>query len=320
VLQVTNTSTSGLGPAIVGTTDSTAAAGIKGIVTATTGTEAGLFGTTSSAKGYGVNGQSPFVGVYGSSSGPSSEGASFGINAGVWGDTGAAPGFPYFAGVLGTADGNYGGAFYNNSDIFPTLAAENFYSDPLAPVFTAFGTNSLPVCDINRNGDLTCTGTKSAVVPVDGGSRRVALYAVEAPENWFEDFGSGTLANGAATIALDPTFVQTVNTGMEYHVFLTPNGDCKGLYASQKSAASFDVHELGGGTSNVAFDYRVVVKRSGYENVRLADLTERYKNMEMRRELMRQRGTGQAPDAPSDVTMTTRPAALVGEPATAPLK
>jgi hypothetical protein len=34
-------------------------------------------------------------------------------------------------------------------------------------------------------------------VPVDGGSRKVALYAIEGPENWFEDAGSTQLSNGA---------------------------------------------------------------------------------------------------------------------------
>jgi len=34
--------------------------------------------------------------------------------------------------------------------------------------------------------------------------------------------GSGELSNGSAHIELDPTFAQTVNAGVEYHVFLTP--------------------------------------------------------------------------------------------------
>ena len=41
---------------------------------------------------------------------------------------------------------------------------------------------------------------------------------------------------------------------MEYHVFLTPNGDCKGLYIAAKTPTSFEVRELGGGTSSVRFD------------------------------------------------------------------
>ena len=118
---------------------------------------------------------------------------------------------------------------------------------------------------------------------------QVALYAVEAPENWFEDAGSGQLSNGSATVALDSTFAQTVNTGIEYHVFLTPNGDCKGLYVSRKSASSFEVHELGGGHSSIAFDYRIMAKRVNYENIRLADVTGQYQEMQQQHQLRRER-------------------------------
>jgi hypothetical protein len=36
------------------------------------------------------------------------------------------------------------------------------------------------------------------------------------------------------------------------------------------------VRELGGGQSSVAFDYRIVALRRGFENVRLEDVTERW--------------------------------------------
>jgi len=148
------------------------------------------------------------------------------------------------------------------------------------------------------SGTLNCEGTVTAVVPINSGARKVSLYAVQSPENWFEDFGSGTLSNGATTITFDPTFAQTVNTGTEYHVFLTPNGDSNGLYVSQKTATSFEVREQGGGHSSIAFDYRIVAKRSGYENVRLADVTEQYKKMAEQRE-MRRGKPGQRPGRPS---------------------
>jgi hypothetical protein len=80
-----------------------------------------------------------------------------------------------------------------------------------------------------------------------------------------------------------------VNTGVEYHVFLTANGDCKGLYVSQKSATSFEVRELGGGNSSIAFDYRIMAKRTGYEKNRMEDVTEQYQNMENEREQLRER-------------------------------
>jgi hypothetical protein len=75
-------------------------------------------------------------------------------------------------------------------------------------------------------GNFIATGTKSAVVRTKSyGGRQ--LYAMESPENWFEDFGRGQLNQGHATVKLDPIFAETVNTEVEYHVFLTPKGDCK---------------------------------------------------------------------------------------------
>jgi hypothetical protein len=286
VLQVTNTVISGQGPAIVGTTDSSTAAGIKGIVAATSGTEAGVFGSTSSPSGFGLYGLSPNVGVYGSTNGSSSLGASRG-SAGVWGDAGGeSP--AGFAGVLGTADGNNAAFFVNNSQLETTLLVENQYgADDTVTVFEADGSGFYTGCYIDGAGDLVCTGTVSGAVPA--GAQKVSVYATQSTENWFEDAGSGQLVNGSTRVDLDPTFAQTVNTGVPYHVFLTPSGDCKGLYISQRSATSFEVRELAGGTSNVAFDYRIMAKRNGFENVRLADVTKKYQDMEQRHKALRER-------------------------------
>jgi hypothetical protein len=86
------------------------------------------------------------------------------------------------------------------------------------------------------SGNLICSGSVGghASIPKGAdGSRDVALYAIQAPENWFEDAGSGQLHNGAAVVALEAAYAQTVNTGLDYHVFLTPNGDCKGLFVTK---------------------------------------------------------------------------------------
>jgi hypothetical protein len=104
---------------------------------------------------------------------------------------------------------------------------------------------------------------------VDGGSRQVALQAVEASENWFEDFGSGHLTGGTSIITLEPMFAQTVNTGENYQVFLTPNGDCKGLHVTQETETSFEVREPGGGNSDVPCDYRIVARQKGFEKIRM---------------------------------------------------
>jgi len=179
--------------------------------------------------------------------------------------------------MFASADDGFGLLAFNNSPSgYQTAAFENDESTSSTHVvLETFGSNYGPgICTIDVSGNLACTGSKSAVVPVDGGSRKVALYAIEGPENWFEDAGGAQLSGGEAVVNLEQVFGQTVNTNVDYRVFLTPNGDCKGLYVAQKSATSFVVRELGGGTSNIAFDYRIMAKRKGFEQVRLADKTE----------------------------------------------
>jgi hypothetical protein len=99
---------------------------------------------------------------------------------------------------------------------------------------------------------------------------------MQSPENWMEDFGSATLQNGSATVSIDPAFAETVNASADYHVFLTPNGDSRGLYVVAKTPTGFEVHESGGGKSTLSFDYRIVAKRRGYEAQRLVDVTDRF--------------------------------------------
>ena len=82
---------------------------------------------------------------------------------------------------------------------------------------------------------------------------------MESPEHWFEDFGTAKLKNGRATVKLDGDFAKTIKRG-GYHVFVTPEGECRGLYVRGKTAASFEVREMGG-SSSVVFSYRVVGRR-----------------------------------------------------------
>jgi hypothetical protein len=113
------------------------------------------------------------------------------------------------------------------------------------------------VCGITGTGDVKCSGRFAAAVPLSGTSQQVEVYAVQSSENWFEDFGSAELSDGRATVAIDPKFAQIVNTGVQYHVFLTPHGDSDGLYVANLSPSSFEVRESKGGKSNITFDYRL---------------------------------------------------------------
>jgi hypothetical protein len=86
------------------------------------------------------------------------------------------------------------------------------------------------------------------------------LHCIESPEHWFEDFGTAKLQRGGAIVKLDADFAKVIKR-RDYRVFLTPEGDCRGLYVRRKGAASFEVRELMGGSSSVAFSYRIVGRR-----------------------------------------------------------
>ena len=190
---------------------------------------------------------------------------------GVWGDTSSNAGGA--AGLVGTADDGFALVVENNSTTHLTASIQNDTTTPSTAILTVNAPGTKQFCNINTDGVLFCSGGHSLAVPIDNGQRQVALHAVESPQNWFEDFGSGRLESGVGRIALESTFVQTVNTGSDYHVFVTPEGECRGLYVSNKSATGFEVHEIGGGQSNVAFSYRIVAPRRGYETQRLEDET-----------------------------------------------
>ena len=253
-----STTTGGTGLYSYNSSDCHFCVGVEGYAFGSSNNTVGVFGGTASAFG---------VGVYGQLVGPSATGTDF-FSSGVWGDAGTATDGYGDIGVLGTADNNYAMvAASNSSSQYPTLVAHQHNIDSYS--FQAYGDGGY--CHIDASGNLGCTGVVAGVVPVDAGARKVQVYAVEAPQHWFEDAGSGQLSEGKATVTLEPIFGQTVNTGIEYHVFLTPEGDCEGLYVSDKTPQGFEVHELRGGHSSVAFDYRIMATRKGYENVRLAE-------------------------------------------------
>jgi hypothetical protein len=240
-------------------------AGIVGMEHGPTAATIGVFGQVDSLGGWGVYGQNQASLSY--------SGSTNANPAGVWAD-GGSDGISLGTGVGLNATADIGPAVVanNRSDQYPTLVGQN--SDPNGYPFSVGNTTNDTYCEVDPNGNLLCSGSKNAVVKIDGGGRRVALAAIESPKNWFEDFGSAQLMDGVAVVTLEPDFAQTVNTAMDYKVFPVPNGDCKGLYVTHKTATSFEVRELGGGTSGVTFDYRITALRKNYENVRLADHTK----------------------------------------------
>jgi hypothetical protein len=155
-------------------------------------------------------------------------------------------------------------ALYSNDRVWIDLDNDNNSSGSFFLVRS--GDNS-EVFRVDESGNMTASGTKSAVVTTERFGK-VKLYAMESPENWFEDFGSAALPGSAATVAIDERFAATVNLNRGYHVFLTPLGPCS-LYVSEKTSTSFTVRALGGQCAGLAFDYRIVARRVGFEELRL---------------------------------------------------
>jgi hypothetical protein len=197
-----------------------------------------------------------------------------GYSAGVWADALTNT----TSALIATADDTNSGVFENNSASAPTIYVGNFSKGGptgQATLLRAEGPDG--VCGINQSGSMACTGQMKAVVATHDGARQVETYTVQSAENWIEDYGTGQLEGGVTVVRIDPAFAEIVNGQMDYHVFLTPRGDCEGLYVSNLTADSFEVHELRAGKASVAFDYKIAARRSGHENERLVDVTARMK-------------------------------------------
>jgi len=278
-------------------------AGLAGFNYSTATTAVGSYGTASagtgvagvSTSGNGVSGNAPSgkgvlgssqsgFGVYGASQTgiailgelgfPSSELGAVQARSAIWGDAGDSTSYTPI-GVIGTADDGGAGFFGNNSKNYVTLNVYNASGGSTHNFFRTFAASSPEgTCGIGGAGDLTCTGRVKSIVTT-ASARQVETYSVQSSENWLEDYGSGKLVGGRAVIALDASFVDTANTEMEYHVFLTPKGDAGALFVTNETGKSFEVRESARGVSSIAFDYRIVAKRRGMERQRLVDVTER---------------------------------------------
>ncbi len=104
-------------------------------------------------------------------------------------------------------------------------------------------------------------GTKSTMVKDDNGQNRI-MFCTEAPEVLFQDFGTGKLVKGRAHINVDPLFAKNISKGNTVKVFVQLEGNCAGVYVTNKSNTGFDVIELNNGKSDVTFSWQIVGNRA----------------------------------------------------------
>jgi hypothetical protein len=229
---------------------------------ATNGT--GVYGQSTSGSGVGAVSSSGY-GVYatsGSGTGVYGQSAS---GTGVFGTT--TSGLYGVAGISGTASGSaglVGVATGPNAVAFGTIVQGG-------ATFAGYFNGTTVV-----NGAFAVTGSKSAAVKDASGQYRL-MYSVESPEAWFEDFGTGTLVNGKATVKLDPQFAQHIHTD-QYHVFISEDGDHNGLHTTAKNTSGFTVEAssllakaagVNAAQAQGSFSWRVVAKRNDIKGERM---------------------------------------------------
>ncbi len=135
----------------------------------------------------------------------------------------------------------------------------------------------------NTNRKIVGSGTVSTIVKNRQGER-ITLTCPEAPEVVFQDFGVGQIIDGVAHITIDPDLAINIVVSEKYplKVYITPEGDCNGVYVTNKSAEGFDVIELQGGKSNIPFSWQIVATRANEEyqlsdgTVEISDYSQRF--------------------------------------------
>ena len=101
------------------------------------------------------------------------------------------------------------------------------------------------------------------MVKDDEGNNRI-LHATETPEILFEDFGTGKLVNGEAYISIDKLLSKHIFVDEKHpmKVFIQLEGDCNGVFVTEKTKSGFKVKELNNGKSNVSFSWNLVANRA----------------------------------------------------------
>ncbi|MBS1587064.1 MAG: hypothetical protein JSS82_16140 [Bacteroidetes bacterium] len=249
---------------------STSVAGAVGVVgnnNATTGNSEGVLGQTAASTGYAT------LGLNLAATGT-------GTGNGVYGQTAQSQGFGVYGanthgsgtGVLGWGN-NVGGSYLaaGQGGAFTGLTTGVYaYNTSLGVSQAIYTNNGGVICRVNYYSGIQYkingSGTVSTLAKdVDG--QTVTLHCPETPEIYFQDYGSSQLVNGRVHVEIDPTFAKNVVVSEKHpmRVFVQLEGDCKGVYVTNKTATGFDVVELGGGTSNVPFQWNITCNRADEE-------------------------------------------------------
>ena len=130
------------------------------------------------------------------------------------------------------------------------------------------GTNDYAYVGIRSGGTdygILSAGTKSTMIKDNENNNRV-MFCTEAPEVLFQDFGESQLVNGKATIKLEEILSKNISEKKPVKVFIQLEGDCNGVYVTNKSNKGFTVTELNNGRSNTKFSWQIIGNRADAKN------------------------------------------------------
>lgn len=149
---------------------------------------------------------------------------------------------------------------------------EDKYTFRVSPYMNA-NYNDRIYCGTNTyvEGDLTCSGKKPRSVKVSN-CEYVQLNAYETCDCYFGDIMfARTDDKGYCKIFFDEDFLKTINTKIDYHVFISPYGEDDDIFplfkCIEKTEISFTIKS---NIPNTEFSVEVKVKQKDYEYDRLS--------------------------------------------------
>ena len=197
------------------------------------------------------------------------------VSSGIQGDD--FTGLSYDNGVSGYSDD--GNGLYG--EVGPTaisgLAVDGITDSATGYLFSGTGNFSGGgFTDIDGYGNIITTGLIYTAGSCQNGcsktrdaDRRAISYTPRESLPSMEDTGEARLVDGRAYVRIDEAFANVIDRGAEFSVFITPEGDNRGLYVTQKSSTGFAVRESQSGRSTLAFAYRIIAKPYADESSRL---------------------------------------------------
>ncbi|MCX7863348.1 MAG: hypothetical protein N2449_10185 [Bacteroidales bacterium] len=275
----------GAAAGVYGYNDNNAGAAIIGYNAAAAGT-----GNGKGVVGYTNQSGSSAAGVYAINANASGEGliafnsAASGTNMGdaIYGQTAQSQGFAMFGtnthtsgtGVVGSGNNQTASYLTNGSGGAFTGNTIGVYGKAISSANSTFGGYFI---NGNANGYAYIGGTDNvgtvrkvigpgtvSTIVSDTKGNKVTMSCPEAPEILFMDFGHAKLQNGRAYVKIDPILSKNILVDEQHplKVFIQLEGDCKGVYVTNKSKEGFEVIELQDGTSNVPFTWSIVAQRA----------------------------------------------------------